>query len=56
MKDQFGKVQGDGKAQYEAPVLTVHGSFESVTRQDGDGSHFDLSFNAGDPIPPAFAS
>ena len=55
MKDQQGKVQ-DGKAPYKAPTVTVHGTFESVTRHDTDGARFDMSFNAGDPIPPEFAS
>jgi hypothetical protein len=56
MKDRDGKVRSGGKAFYEAPRLTVHGSFESLTQQDTDGRRFDQSFNAGDPIPPAFSS
>jgi hypothetical protein len=50
------KVHARAQAVYETPELTVQGSFESLTQQDVDGSRFDASFNAGDPIPPAFAS
>jgi hypothetical protein len=53
MKIEIEKVV---RAQYDTPVLTVQGSFESLTQQDVDGRRFDASFNAGDPIPPAFAS
>jgi hypothetical protein len=55
MNSQIVKVQ-DRKAPYETPAVTVHGTFESLTRHDTDGARFDMSFNAGDPIPPAFAS
>lgn len=44
------------KLPYEAPAVTFLGTLESITRQDVDGNHFDMSFNAGDPIPDAFAS
>jgi hypothetical protein len=52
------EVQADARLQYETPLLTVQGSFESLTQQDVDGARFDSSFNEGDPIPPdgAFAS
>jgi hypothetical protein len=52
------EVHADARWQYEAPLLTVQGSFESLTQQDVDGARFDSSFNEGDPIPPdgAFAS
>jgi hypothetical protein len=46
----------EGKLPYEVPTVTVLGTLESITRQDTDGDRFDMSFNAGDPIPPAFAS
>ena len=49
-------VQEGGKLPYEVPTVTILGTLESITRQDTDGAHFDMSFNVGDPIPPAFAS
>jgi hypothetical protein len=51
-------VHANARLQYETPLLTVQGSFETLTQQDVDGAHFDMSFNEGDPIPPdgAFAS
>jgi hypothetical protein len=49
-------VKEDGKLPYEVPTVTVLGTLESITRQDDDGSHFDMSFNVNDPIPPNFAS
>ena len=45
-----------GKLRYEVPTVTVLGTLETITRQDTDGFHFDMSFNVGDPIPPAFSS
>lgn len=45
-----------GKLPYEIPTVTALGTLESITRQDIDGNHFDMSFNAGDPIPDAFSS
>ena len=58
MKVEVGKVHAYAQLQYETPRLTAQGSFESLTQQDVEGSHFDSSFNEGDPIPPdgAFAS
>jgi hypothetical protein len=50
------ETQVSGKLPYEVPTLTVAGTLEGITGQDVDGSHFDMSFNAGDPIPPNFAS
>lgn len=44
------------KLPYEAPVVTMLGTLESITRHDIDGHRFDMSFNAGDPIPDAFSS
>ena len=45
-----------GKLPYEVPTVTVLGTLEAITRHDTDGFHFDMSFNVGDPIPPAFTS
>lgn len=56
MKVDIETTQTNVRAQYDTPVLTVQGSFESLTQQDVDGNRFDMSFNAGDPIPDAFAS
>lgn len=49
-------VQDGRKLPYEVPTVTVLGTLESITRHDTDGFHFDMSFNEGDPIPPAFTS
>lgn len=49
-------VKEGGKLPYEVPTVTVIGTLESITRHDVDGHHFDMSFNSGDPIPPAFSS
>jgi hypothetical protein len=51
MKDDNGKARSTVKAPYETPTLTVHGTFESVTQHSSSGRHFDMSFNAGDPVP-----
>lgn len=51
MKDDNGKVRSAVKAPYETPALTLHGTFESVTQHSSNGRHFDMSFNAGDPVP-----
>ena len=50
------KIPHDSRLPYETPSVVVQGSFESLTQQDVDGARFDMSFNAGDPIPEAFAS
>jgi hypothetical protein len=45
-----------GKLPYKTPTVVFRGTLEAITRQDIDGKRFDLSFNAGDTIPPAFSS
>jgi hypothetical protein len=35
-----------GKAQYETPELTVHGTFEALTQSLGAGSQIDKDFPA----------
>ena len=40
-----------GKTQYEAPELTVHGTFESVTQAFGTGTRLDADFLRGTPAP-----
>ena len=49
-------VQEGGKLPYEVPTVTVLGTLESITRHDTGGLRFDMSFNEGDVIPPAFTS
>jgi hypothetical protein len=39
-------VSETGKRQYEAPELTVHGTFESVTQALGSGTQLDAAFPA----------
>lgn len=50
------ELQDGGKLSYEVPALEKLGTLESITRQDVDGHRFDMTFNAGDPIPDAFSS
>lgn len=40
----------DPKPQYEAPAVTVIGSFEDVTQATSGGSRTDQTFPAGTPI------
>jgi hypothetical protein len=51
MKAELGTAQLSAKLRYEAPVVTLQGSFESVTQHATAGSRFDTSFSAGDPVP-----
>jgi hypothetical protein len=39
-----------GKAQYESPELTVHGTFESLTQGFATGIQLDASFPSGTPV------
>lgn len=40
-----------GKALYESPELTVHGTFESLTQAFGTGTRLDADFARGTPVP-----
>ena len=40
-----------GKAPYEAPVLTVQGTFEAITHGNLTGTRFDGNFVIGQPAP-----
>jgi hypothetical protein len=51
MTAEVGKIQTNGKLPYETPVVTVEGSFESVTQHSSFGRRFDVAFNANDPVP-----
>ena len=42
---------GESKAVYEAPVLTVHGTLETITQGGSTGTKFDGNFTQGQPIP-----
>ena len=56
MSEKAREAQDEKRAEYVAPELTAHGTFESITRQDVGGQRFDASFSAGDLIPDAFSS